>query len=197
MLQAQKLGVAAVRAFIQEELVKKETQLHDKIRQQKLKTFETLYSVHVKVNKDKTVSVMADRDLFRTAVVALKSGREIDVVDALLERELSTVPLSITTIDGKLRNCTSKADLSHILQENKTQIHPTNVNEIGTIIDGMAFVQAFGNQEKSTKLGECCDKFQLYVLSHFSDKCIRVDIMVFDRYLDNPIKGATCPKRKG
>ena len=99
----------------------------------------------MKINKDKTVSVVADRDLFRRVVVALKSGREVDVVDALLERELWTVPLSIATVDGKLRNCTSKADLSHILQENKTQIRLTNVNETCTIIDGMAFVQAFGN----------------------------------------------------
>jgi hypothetical protein len=54
------------------------------------------------------VSVKADRDLFRRVVVALESGREVDV-DALLERELSSVPLSIATVYGKLRNCTSKA----------------------------------------------------------------------------------------
>ena len=91
-------------------------------------------------------------------------------VDALLERELSTVPaLSITTADGKLRNCTSKANLSPMLQENTTQVRPTNVNDTCTIIDGMASV---------------------------SDKYIRVDI-VFDRYLDNSIKGGTRAKRKG
>ena len=35
-----------------------------------------------------------------------------------------------------------------------------------------------------------------YVLSHFFDKCTRVDI-VFDRYVDNYNKGGTRAKRKG
>jgi hypothetical protein len=60
----------------------------------------------------------------------------------------------------------------------------------------MASVQALGNRGKSTTFGEWCDKFQSYVLSHFSDKCTRVDI-VFDRYFDNSIKGGTRAKRKG
>ena len=195
LLQAQERGEAAVKTFVQERLIKKETKLHDNIKQQKLKMFGTLYSVNVKVNKDKTVSVRADRDLFRRVVVALESGREVDV-DALLERELSSVPLSIATVDGKLRNCTSKADLSHILQKNTTQSHPEDANDTCTIIDGMASVQALGNRGQSATFGEWCDKFQSYVLSHFSDKCTRVDI-VFDRYFDNSIKGGTRTKRKG
>ena len=85
LLQAQEQGEVAVKTFVQERLIKKETKLHDNIKQQKLKTFGTLYS---------------DRDLFRRVVVALESGREVDV-DALLERELSSVPLSIATVDGK------------------------------------------------------------------------------------------------
>ena len=41
---------AAVKTFVQERLIKKETKLHDNIKQQKLKTFGTLYSVNVKVS---------------------------------------------------------------------------------------------------------------------------------------------------
>ena len=110
-------------------------------------------------------------------------------VDALLERELSAVLLSIATVDGKLRNCTSKADLSHILQENTTQSRPKDANDTCTIIDGMASVQALGNQGKSATFGKWCD-------SSSCDKCTRVDIG-FDWYSDNSIKGGTRTKRKG
>ena len=76
------------------------------------------------------------------------------------------------------------------------QSRPEDANDTCTIIDGMASVQALENRGKSATFGKWCDKFQSYVLSHFSDKCTRVDI-VFDRYLDNSIKGGTRTKRKG
>ena len=112
LLETQERGKAAVNDFVKERLIKRETKFHDKIKQQKLKTFETLYVVNVRVDKEKTVSIKADRDLFRRVVVALESGREVDIGE-LLERELSSVPLSLARIDRKLRNCASKADLSH------------------------------------------------------------------------------------
>ena len=111
-MEAQEREKAAVNDFVKERLIKKETKYHDKIKQQKLRTFETLYVVNVRVDKEKTVSIKADRDLFRRVVVALESGREVDIGE-LLERELSSVPLSLARIDRKLRNCASKADLSH------------------------------------------------------------------------------------
>ena len=58
-----------------------------------------------------------DLDLSWRFVVALESERGVDV-DALLERKLSSVLLSIATVDGNLKNSTSKANSSHILQEN-------------------------------------------------------------------------------
>lgn len=122
----------------------------NKIKQQKLKTFETLDSVIIKVNKDKIVSVKVERDLFRRVVVALESGREVDV-HTLLEGEISSFQFLIAVVDGKLRNCTSKADLSHMLQEHTMQTRPTNMDDTCTIIDEKTFIQAFG---KSTTLGK-------------------------------------------
>ena len=195
LLEAEQRGKAAVKDFVKERLIKKETKFHDTIKQQKLKTFESLYAVNVRVGKEKTVSIKADRDLFRRVVVALESGREVDVGE-LLERELSSVPLSLATLDRKLRNCASKADLSHILQGNKAQIQaPTNLDQTCTIIDGMAAIQSLGNRGKAETFGEWSDKIQLYLLSHFSDKCKRVDV-VFDRYPEKSIKGGTRAKRK-
>lgn len=50
-----------------------------------------------------------DRDLLIRVVVALESGRDIDV-DDLLTRELSSVPFSIATLDGCIREATGKSD---------------------------------------------------------------------------------------
>ena len=69
-------------------LIRKEVKFQNSLKQQKLKTLETLYSVPVSLDKDKTVAIKADRDLLRRVAVALESGREVDV-DTLLQRELS------------------------------------------------------------------------------------------------------------
>ena len=125
----------------------------------------------------------ADRDLLRRVVVALESGRDIDV-NTLLQRELSPIPLSLATPDGNVRSASSKGDLSNILQENVAQTHtPSNQDKTCTIIDGMAAVQSLANRCGAKTFGEWCDNFLKYIVSHFSSSCTRVDV-VFDRYLD-------------
>ena len=117
-------------------------------------------------------------------------------MDLLLQGELSPVPLSLATVDGKLRSASNKADLSHILQEHTVQNNaPSNHTQNCTIIDGMAAVQSIGNRPGAKTFGEWCDIFLKYVASHFSERCSRVDV-VFDRYLENSIKGGTRAKRK-
>ena len=74
--------------FVQVRLIKKEVKFHNSLNQQKLKTFETLYSVSVSLDKDKTVAIKANGDLLRRVVVALESDHEVDV-DTLLQQELS------------------------------------------------------------------------------------------------------------
>ena len=137
-----------------------------------------------------------DRDLLRRVVVVLESGRDIDV-DTLLQRELSPIPLSLATPDGNIRSASSKADLSNILQENVAQTHtPSSQDKTCTIIDEMAAVQSLANRSGAKAFGEWCDNFLKYIFSHFSSSCTRVGV-VFDRYLDNSIKGGTRTKRKG
>ena len=109
--------------FVQVRLIKKEVKFHDSLKQQKLKTFETLYSVPVSLDKDQTVAIKADRYLLRRVIVALESGREVDV-DTFLQRELSPVPPSIATLDGCLGLASNKSDLGNILEKNVNQIHP-------------------------------------------------------------------------
>ena len=69
--------------FVQVRLIKKVVKFHDSLKQQKLKTFKTMYSVPVSKGKDKTVAIKSDRALLRRLVVALESCHEVEV-DTLL-----------------------------------------------------------------------------------------------------------------
>ena len=137
LLGAEEIGKTIVKEFVQDRLIKKDVKFHDGVKQnRKLKTFETLYCVPVS---------LADRDLLKRVVVALESGRNVDV-DEVLQRELSPVPLSIATPKGSLREASGKSDLSKILQQNVSQSQrPVNQSETCTIIDGMAAVQSLAN----------------------------------------------------
>lgn len=120
LLPAEEVGKTVVREFVEGRLIKKEVKFHDSVKQKKLKTFETLYSVPVSVDNKKMVAIQADRDLLRRVVIALESGRDVDV-DELLQRELSAVPLSIATPNIILREASGKSDLSRILHEKVCQ----------------------------------------------------------------------------
>ena len=86
----------------------------------------------------------ADKDLLRRVIVALESGRDVDV-NTLLQSELAPVPKSLATLDRSLREA-GKSDLGIILQGNvcKSQM-PISRSQTCTIIDGMAAVQSFAN----------------------------------------------------
>jgi len=105
-----------IKEFVETRLIKKETKFHDTLKQQKVKTFETLYTVPVSVDKSKTIAMKADKDLLRRVIVALESGRDVDVT-TLLQSELAPVPKSLATLDGSLREAV-KSDLGTILQGN-------------------------------------------------------------------------------
>ena len=55
LLGAEEIGKTIVNEFVQVRLIKKDVKFYDSLKQQKLKTFETLYSVPVSLDKDKTV----------------------------------------------------------------------------------------------------------------------------------------------
>ena len=63
LLVAEEIGKTILNEFVQVRLIKKEVKFHDSLKQQTLKTFETLYSVPVSLDIDKTVANKADRDL--------------------------------------------------------------------------------------------------------------------------------------
>ena len=159
-----------------------------------MKTFETLYTVTVSIDKNKTIAMKADKDLFRRVIVALESGRDVDV-NTSLQSELAPVPKSLATLDGSLREA-GKSDLGTILQGSvcKSQM-PISRTQTCTIIDGMAAFQTLANSSGAKTFGEWSDRFLRHVTSHFSDGCTRVDVL-FDRCVKNSIKGGTRDKRK-
>ena len=145
LLGAEEIGKTIVKELVQDRLIKKDVKFHDRVKQQKLKTFETLYCVPVSLDNNKTVTLKADRDLLRRVVVASESVHNV-AVDELLQRELSPAPLSIATPKGSLREASGKSYLSKILQQHvsKSQ-HPVSQSETRTIIDGMAAVKSLAN----------------------------------------------------
>ena len=68
---AEEIGKTILNAFVQDRLMKKEMKFHDSLKQQKLKTFKTLYSVPILLDVE-------------TSGSCLESGREVDV-DTLLQ----------------------------------------------------------------------------------------------------------------
>ena len=159
-----------------------------------MKTFETLYTKPVSVDKRKTIAIKADKDLLKRVIVALESGRNVDV-NTLLQSQLAPVTKSLATLDGSLREA-GKSDLGTILQGNVRKSHmPISRSQTCTIIDGLVAVQSLANFSGAKPFGEWRNRFLRDVTSHFSDSCTRVDVL-FDRYVKNSIKGGTRDKRK-
>ena len=159
-----------------------------------MKTFETLYTVPVSVDKSKTIAMKADKDLLRRVIVALESGRDVNV-NTLNQSELAPVSKSLATRDRSLREA-GMSDLGTILQGNlcKSQM-PISKSQTCTIVVGMAAVQSLAKSSGAKTFGKWSDRFLRQVTSHLSDSCTRVDVL-FDRYVKNSIKGGTRDKRK-
>lgn len=101
LLGVEENGKKVIKEFVETRLIKKEIKFHDTLKQQKVKTFETRYTVPVSVDKSKTIAMKADKDLLTRVIVALESGRDLDV-NTLLQSELVPVPKSLATLDGSL-----------------------------------------------------------------------------------------------
>ena len=139
--------------------------------------------------------IKADRDLFRRLVVAVESGRGIEL-DTLLLKELSPVPLSLANTNGTLRS-TNKAQLAHLLEEgNIKQSLPESSLQECTIIDGMDLIYSLGKLPGLKTFGDLVDVVTKMILSNLKGNCFRVDV-VFDQYNAKSIKSGTRIKRHG
>jgi len=141
------------------------------------------------VMMETTSVIKADRDLFQRLIVSMEAGRRIDL-DALLQRELCHVPLSIATTDGNLRPA-NKSQLLPILESGDvTQTSlPASRTSTCVIIDGMALVQVLAKPKAKT-FSDYSDACVKAVNTHFQGQCNRVDV-VFDCCNQLSIKNAT------
>ena len=63
LLGAEEIGKTIVKEFVQDRLIKKDVKFHDRVKQQTLKTFETLYCVPVSLDNNKTGAKGRQRSL--------------------------------------------------------------------------------------------------------------------------------------
>ena len=134
LLGVEEIGKKVIKEFVETRLIRKEIKFHDTLKQQKVKTFETLYTVPVSVDKSKTIAMKADKDLLTRVIVAVESGHDIHV-NTLLQSELAPVPKSLATLGGSLREA-GKSDLGTILHVNicKSQMPISRSQTCTTII---------------------------------------------------------------
>ena len=116
----------------------------------KLKTFASLSEpVKSEKSKEKQIVINADRQLWNRLTVVSKV-RDIDFKD-VLSYELSSIPLSLSTLDGSLRK-PNKTVLLHELEierETVTELQQFQ-GKTATIVDLMALVQSLTKGKKTT-----------------------------------------------
>ena len=123
--------------------------------------------------------IKADRDLFRRLVVAVESGRDIELAN----------------MDGTLRS-TNKAQLAQLLEEgNVKQSLPESSLQECTIIDGMDLIHSLGKPQGLKTFGELVDVVTKMIVSNLKGNCFRVDV-VFDQYNAKSVKSGTRIKRR-
>lgn len=200
LLSAKVLGQEEVSTFVENRLIvsgqgdKPEVPIHATLHRSNAKTFASLYEV-VKDTKDKEKRsiLKADRNLFQRLVTAYEAGRSVDM-QAVLKHELLPVPISLAEMNGTLRTG-NKSVLADKLTEDIVCPEAIELHHSSSclIIDGQALVVALGKPDKAVTFGDLADTYVRAVLKAGSNYQ-RIDI-VFDRYRDETIKGATRTRR--
>ena len=159
----------------------------------KLKTFASLSKpLKSAKSKEKQIVINVDRQLWNRLAIASKS-RDIDFRD-VLSYELSSVLLSLSTLDGSLWK-PKKAVLLHEIEIKREMVIELQQfqGETATILDLMALVQSLTKRKKTT-FGHLSDALITVVLSAFNyGNLIHV---VADRYgIEDSIKSGERARR--
>ena len=204
LFTAEDRGKELVDAFITERLASESQSFYDTIKQNKSKTFHSLYltpgSSSTKEKSDKKM-IKADRKLFQRILVARDAGRDVNL-ENIMSHEISPVPLSLAHPGGKLRTPINKSQLATIggfIDQERTQSSlPSADLSTCVIIDGQALVQALGKPKKASTFGDLADSFTSTAFGNLRKipHCTRVDVP-FDRYVKGSIKSGTRAKRAG
>ena len=100
LLGAWRRGQMLIEDFVNLRLsVQPKVGFYDTIKKQKAKTFSALYNTQVVAHDGSQKAIKADRDQFRGLLIALKTGRNIDL-NNLLQHELCPVTRSLAHMNG-------------------------------------------------------------------------------------------------
>ncbi|KAG1649565.1 Mpv17-like protein 2 [Nymphon striatum] len=213
VLKARERGTTLVEEFVTTRLIEKSTDFYATLARKKTPSISRMYKVKVKskgAEKQNRLlasytssrpwggqvakkDIKADRNLIQRLFVAAQSGRDIDL-NAILSHELSKVPRSLASTNGKLHT-SEKAQLQKLLVGEVDIFKSLPKSEAKTclLIDGAALIQAIGKPAKAQTFEDLSVEFCNSV-QRFRPVYSRVDLL-FDRYQDLSIKSGTRSKR--
>ncbi|CAB4024926.1 Hypothetical predicted protein [Paramuricea clavata] len=149
LITVHRKGDAAFIAFCKERLQGK-TDINDKLKKQKLKTFSDASKPKTVVVKGKIVNVRSDRELLSRLVVI---GRMCDIdIQQILLYCLNQFPLSLATSEG-CHVKTNNTILLHVLQTAPDISHVEVPNGSVWIVDGMVMLQQISSKNMPQNIG--------------------------------------------
>ena len=160
LLRAGELGQQQLDTFVQDRLVgtgpdgQPKVSIHETMAKNRAPKFSSLYDVvGDSKEKDKKTIFKADRNILQRLVTSYEAGRSVDL-PAILKHELMLVPVSLTEMNGALRDG-NKSMLADILTEGI--VCPKNINlhaESSCLIDGQAPVNEIGKPVDDVTCGD-------------------------------------------
>jgi hypothetical protein len=126
-------------------------------------------------------------------ITAYEAGRTVDL-SSVLKHELLPVPLSVAEMNGTLRTG-NKSIIADMITDGIDCPEAIELYQGSSclIVDGQALAVALGRPDKALTFGDLADIYVSTVLK-LGLKYQRIDV-VFDRYRDESIKGATRTRR--
>ena len=194
LLGSAETGRQSMENFISSRIQSRKINFWDPVQKLKIKSFSSAAKkIAVKNQKDMTVSVNADRELFGRLLVAAKN-RDIKLKE-VLSYELCSVPISLAHPDGSLRK-TTKSALMLLLGKDvicRSSL-PTSQLPTAFLTDAMALIQTV-KSSGSAAFGELSQKYEDIVASTLHQNvCTRVDL-IFDQYRSVSIKAGERSRR--
>lgn len=191
LLDAEKLGEEKLQQFMEDRILRKDTDYFATIKSSKLKTFAASAK---KPKKAELMSVRSDRSLFMQLLLVAKE-RDIDMHNILCYT-LSPVPGCFSSLDQTSISKTGKSSLlKHLEGIVPTSLVTERPERCAIAIDAMALIQSLSSSQLPDKFGALGDvlfKRILQIAAQFNAS--RVDF-VGDRYDTMSIKGLERSRR--
>lgn len=190
-------GEKMLQDYISERLVAKSRSVFDLLPTGKLQTFAS--KVGTKSKKSANYDLKSDHSTFARLLIVAKN-RDIDL-RTIMSYSLSSVPATLSTLDGLGLSKTPKSKLLHCLRDHCKEevsiVDPQNLVDSILIVDAMAVIQAYPTTKLPKTFNDLADSLLAYLFA-LADrfKAKRLDF-VGDRYLPISIKNAERGRRTG